>query len=65
MKPVNSKHVSRDKTVVVDTGESVGGCDSKTTHDSMFFPSPVIGGCDELAVVGVAAGWKRASLGGL
>ena len=49
--------------MVVGTGGFVGGCDSKTTHDSVFFPSPVIGGCDELAVVGVAAGWKRASLG--
>ena len=51
MKPVDSKCVSRDKTVVVGTGESVGGCDSKTTHDSVFFLSPVIGGCDELRAV--------------
>ena len=54
--------VLRADEIVVGTGDSVDGCDSKMTHESMAFLSLVAWGCDKLAVVEVAAGWKRTSL---
>ena len=62
MKPVNTEHVLRADTIMVNAGDHMRACDSETAHNSALFPSPVTWRCDGLAVSGAAVGWKRTSL---
>lgn len=63
VKPVNSGRVLKPETMVVDAGDSIGTCSSKTTRVSMLFScSARYGVGDELAVGTSAGGCKMASL---
>lgn len=65
MESANSGRVLKAVTTAVGAGDSVGGFDSKTARKITLFWSLVTGTrrCGELAIVGVAAGWKRSLLG--
>ena len=64
MNPANSERILKAVKMVVDAGDSIRACDSKTARNNALFSCTVAaGGTGELAVKDGFGGCKMASLG--
>jgi hypothetical protein len=67
VKSAVSERVLKAVAMVVDSGDSIGDCDSKTARKNAHFLCPVLDvvciSCSELAVVAVAGGCEMMLLG--